>query len=115
MALVISASACQNDKYIANVTDLRLVRIDPGSGYSGGIVKVLGRNFSDKAKENIVLVGGKQAKVLDANQWDLTIVLPENEPGEYDVQVSAPAGEAAGIKFLYKEKPEHIYLASIYA
>lgn len=115
MALVISASACQNDKYIADVTDLSLVRMDPESGYSGGIVKVLGRNFSEKAKDNIVMIGGKQAKVLDANKWDLTIVLPENEPDEYDVTVSTPSGEAGGIKFLYKEKPEHVYLASIYA
>ena len=111
MALVTLASACQDDKYVANVTELSLVRMDPESGYSGAIVKVLGRNFS----ENVVLIGGKEAKVLDANKWDLTIVVPENEPAEYEVEVTTPAGKAGGIKFLYKEKPEHVYLASIYA
>lgn len=115
VALAMVAGACQNDKYVAEVTDLRLVRMDPESGYSGGIVKVLGRNFSEKAKDNAVLVGGKPAKVLDANKWDLTIVLPENEPGEYTVDVTSPAGSAGGLKFIYKEKPEHVYLASIYA
>ena len=89
--------------------------MDPESGYSGAIVKVLGRNFSEKAKDNVVLIGGKEAKVLDANKWDLTIVVPENEPAEYEVEVTTPAGKAGGIKFLYKEKPEHVYLASIYA
>ena len=63
----------------------------------------------------MVLIGGKEAKVLDANKWDLTIVVPENEPAEYDVEVTTPEGKAGGIKFLYKEKPEHVYLASIYA
>lgn len=115
MALVTLASACQDDKYIANVTELSLVRMDPESGYSGAIVKVLGRNFSEKAKDNVVLIGGKEAKVLDANKWDLTIVVPENDPAEYEVQVTTPKGTAGGIKFLYKEKPEHMYLASIYA
>ena len=115
MALVTLASACQDDKYVANVTELSLVRMDPESGYSGAIVKVLGRNFSEKAKDNVVLIGGKEAKVLDANKWDLTIVVPENEPAEYDVEVTTPEGKAGGIKFLYKEKPEHVYLASIYA
>lgn len=115
MALVTLASACQDDKYVANVTELSLVRMDPESGYSGAIVKVLGRNFSEKAKDNVVLIGGKEAKVLDANKWDLTIVVPENDPAEYEVEVTTPAGKAGGIKFLYKEKPEHVYLASIYA
>lgn len=115
MALVTLASACQDDKYVANVTELSLVRMDPESGYSGAIVKILGRNFSEKAKDNVVLIGGKEAKVLDANKWDLTIVVPENEPAEYEVQVTTPKGTAGGIKFLYKEKPEHVYLASIYA
>lgn len=115
MALVTLASACQDDKYVANVTELSLVRMDPESGYPGAIVKVLGRNFSEKAKDNVVLIGGKEAKVLDANKWDLTIVVPENEPAEYEVEVTTPAGKAGGIKFLYKEKPEHVYLASIYA
>ena len=115
MALVTLASACQDDKYVANVTELSLVRMDPESGYSGAIVKVLGRNFSEKAKDNVVLIGGKEAKVLDANKWDLTIVVPENEPAEYEVEVTTPEGTAGGIKFLYKEKPEHVYLASIYA
>ena len=115
MALVTLSSACQDDKYVANVTELSLVRMDPESGYSGAIVKVLGRNFSEKAKDNVVLIGGKEAKVLDANKWDLTIVVPENDPAEYEVQVTTPKGTAGGIKFLYKEKPEHVYLASIYA
>lgn len=115
MALVTLASACQDDKYVANVTELSLVRMDPESGYSGAIVKVLGRNFSEKAKDNVVLIGGKEAKVLDANKWDLTIVVPENDPAEYEVQVTTPKGTAGGIKFLYKEKPEHMYLASMYA
>ena len=106
-------SSCRKEQYVASVTDLKLVRMEPSSGYPGAIVKVLGRNFSPKASENKVKVGGKFAKVLDANKWDLTIVLPDLTAGSYDVEVDAPAGRAGGLSFLYKAKPEHIYITSI--
>lgn len=107
--------ACQQGKYIAEVKDLQLVRMDPATGYSGAIVKVLGRNFSTKPSENQVMVGDKQAKVLDASAWDLTILLPEQEPGTYPVSVTTPKGTETGLMFEYKYKPEHTYIASLFA
>lgn len=111
----LSLYGCRKDSYVADVTELQLVRMEPQTGYSGAIVKVLGRNFSAKAGENIVTIGGKDTKVLDANKWDLTIVLPEHEPGEYDVEVQTPREKKGGLKFSYKVKPEHTYFTSIYA
>lgn len=107
--------ACQQSGYIAEVKDLQLVRMDPATGYSGAIVKVLGRNFSTKASDNVVTVGDKRAKVLDATAWDLTIQLPEQEPGIYTVSVQTPKGTQSGLSFEYKFKPEHVYIASVFA
>jgi len=112
--LALASFGCRKDGYVAEVTDLQLVRMDPETGYSGAIVKILGRNFSTKAKENIVIIGGKETKVLDAGKWDLTVVLPEHEPGEYEVEVQTPKARKGGLTFRYKVKPEHTYLTSIY-
>lgn len=115
MLLVTLFSSCRKEQYVASVTELKLVRMEPSSGYPGAIVKVLGRNFSPKASENKVKIGSKDAKVLDANKWDLTIVLPDLAAGSYKVEVHTPKGKASGLTFLYKAKPEHIYITSIIA
>ena len=38
--------SCRNDRYVASVTELQLVSVSPSTGYSGGIVKILGLNIS---------------------------------------------------------------------
>jgi len=113
--LAAAICSCQKDKYVANVKELKLVNVLPSSGYSGQIVKILGRNFSPEEGGNVVTFGGKTAKVLDYNEWDLTVVLPKNDPGEYEVQVTTKKGSIGGLNFAYIEKPEHSYLRSIYA
>ncbi|MFA6858956.1 MAG: IPT/TIG domain-containing protein [Bacteroidales bacterium] len=113
--LALSFFACSDDEYVANVTELKLVRMSPTTGYSGAIVKILGRNFSSTPSANIVTIGEKTAKVLDADKWELTIVLPTQDPGNYEVKVQTPSAEQGGLSFQYKEKPEHTYLTSIYA
>ncbi len=106
---------CQNEEYIANVTELQLVRMDPGSGYSGAIVKILGRNFSTKTAENKVTVGGVEAKVLEATEWDLTVALPDLPNGEYEIVVETPKGKIGGLMIIIKEKPAHVYISSVLA
>ncbi len=108
-------TGCQSEKYIANVTELQLVRMDPSSGYAGAIVKILGRNFSPKTTENKVTIGGLEAKVLEATEWDLTVVLPTLPNGEYEIVVETPKGTIGGLMIVIKEKPAHVYLASILA
>lgn len=108
-------ASCSGDKYVASVTELQLASVSPSSGYSGGIVKILGRNFSGEFGENHVLVGELEAQVLEYNAWDLTIVLPEQEPGIYTITVTTPKGTVTGLEFEYKEKPEHEYILSTIA
>ena len=103
------------DKYVASVTELQLASVSPGSGYSGGIVTINGRNFSKEFGENKVFVGELEAKVLEYSAWDLTIVLPEQEIGTYAIKVVTPKGEVTGLSFDYIEKPEHEYIVSTIA
>ncbi len=108
-------TGCRSEKYIANVTELQLVRMDPSSGYAGAIVKILGRNFSPKTAENKVTIGGVEAKVLEATEWDLTVVLPDLPNGIYEIEVETPKGKIGGLEIVIKEKPAHVYLTSILA
>lgn len=106
-----SISSCQ-EQYIAQVTELKLVRLTPAYASEGDIIKILGRNFSDKFGENKVSFGNIDAKVLEYNPWDLTVVVPENEnPSETvcEVTVSTPKGTTGGLKFEYIPKPKHKY------
>ena len=107
--------SCRNDRYVASVTELQLASVSPSTGYSGGIVKILGRNFSEVFGENRVFVGELEAQVLEYNAWDLTVVLPAQEPGLYEITVQTPKGTVSGLQFEYREKPEHSYYVSIIA
>lgn len=107
--------SCRNDRYVASVTELQLASVSPSTGYSGGIVKVLGRNFSEVFGENKVFVGELEAQVLEYNAWDLTIVLPAQAPGVYEITVQTPKGTVSGLQFEYREKPEHEYVLSTIA
>lgn len=108
-------TSCKDDRYVASVTELQLASVSPATGYSGGIIKILGRNFSDVFGENRVFIGDLEAQVLEYNPWDLTVVLPAQEPGTYVITVQTPKGTISGLTFDYKEKPEHEYITSIVA
>lgn len=103
------------EKYVASVTELQLASVSPSTGYPGGIITVYGRNFSNEFGENKVYVGDKEARVLEYNAWDLTVVLPEQEIGTYTITVETPKGTITGLSFDYVEKPEHEYIVSTIA
>lgn len=107
--------SCKDEGYVASVTELQLARVSPSAGYSGGIVKILGRNFSEVFGENKVFVGEKEAQVLEYTAWDLTVVLPQQDPGTYVITVQTPKGTISGLTFEYKEKPDHEYVLSTIA
>ncbi|MBO4434199.1 MAG: IPT/TIG domain-containing protein [Bacteroidales bacterium] len=109
--LVLLAS-CQRDGYVARVTDLRLVSVDPKNGYPGDLVTVLGRNFSTDPAQNEVTVGGAPARVLEAYKDRLLIIIPDNAPGIRLISVKGPAGEATGLEFNYLKVPDKEYLVS---
>ena len=103
------------EKYVASVTELQLASVSPSTGYSGSIIKIYGRNFSTEFGENQVFIGEMEAKVLEYNSWDLTVVVPEQEIGTYPIKVVTPKGEISGLSFEYIERPEHEYIVSTIA
>lgn len=113
LAGLISVSC--KEKYVASVTELQLASVSPSTGYPGGIITVYGRNFSNEFGENKVYIGDKEARVLEYNAWDLTVVLPEQEIGTYTITVETPKGTITGLSFDYVEKPEHEYIVSTIA
>lgn len=105
-------TGCKDDGYVANVTELRLVSIDPQKGYPGDIVTILGRNFSAERTGNVVEIGGAKAEVLEASKDRIQIILPEMEPGDYNIHITAPSGESDALTFTYLKVPDHQYLVS---
>ena len=103
------------EKYVASVTELQLASVSPTTGYPGGIITVYGRNFSNEFGENKVYIGDKEARVLEYNAWDLTVVVPEQQIGTYTITVETPKGSITGLSFDYVEKPEHEYIVSTIA
>lgn len=104
-------SGCTQDDYVANVTELRLVGVSPAEGYSGSIVKVLGRNFSTSFGENKVIINGKSAKIIEFTKDDITFIAPDNERGTYPVVVVSQKDTISEgwVTFTYKQKPEKLY------
>ena len=112
MIALLALCSCGGDKYIAHITDLRLVSVNPQNGYPGDLVTIFGRNFSPEQSENEVFVGGEPARVVEAAEGRLQIVLPPLEPGSYPVRVIAPSGEQEGLTINYLKVPDHIYMVT---
>ena len=114
--MLLGLSSCQK-KYVASVTDLRLVRVDPSSGYEGDLIHILGRNFSTAFGENHVYINGVEAKMVEFNKDQLTIVAPPNELGTYSVEVETPLGRVSreDLTFTYKKKPAKLYMVTTVA
>lgn len=92
------------EKYVASVTALQFEKVEPAVGCYGDIVKIYGRNFSDKFGENHVWFGDTEAKILEYNKWDLTVVVPKQAVGKYTVKVVTDQGEITGPEFEYLMK-----------
>ena len=114
---LLCATACNKNRYIANVTDLQLVSVSPREGYEGSLVKVLGRNFSTSFGENEVTINGVKAKLIDFSKDQITIIAPENEYGTYPVVVSTPKGTISheNVTFTYKKRPDKLYMVTTVA
>ena len=112
IAAGLGLTSCGDDEYIAQVTELRLVSVNPENGYPGDIVTILGRNFSTVAGQNTVTVAGQKAEILDAKKDELQIILPDVEPGDYTISVTAPSGTVEGLPFTFLKVPDHQYLVT---
>ena len=92
---LLALTACK-EQYVARITDLRLVSVEPRNGYPGDLVTLIGWNFSPIQEQNEVLVDNAPAIVLEASSSRLQIVLPEHRPLEIN----------------YLKRPDHEYMAS---
>ena len=108
---LLALTACK-EQYVARITDLRLVSVDPRNGYPGDLVTLIGWNFSPIQEQNEVLVDDVPAIVLEASSSRLQIVLPEHRPGPGMITVKGPAGESGGLEINYLKRPDHEYMAS---
>lgn len=117
LLLALLGLASCKDKYVASVNDLRVVRIDPSVGYSGCLINILGRNFSTAFGENHVYINGKEAKIVEFTDNQLTVVAPVNDLGSYTVEVTTPLGTVVreDLMFTYRKKPAKIYTVTTLA
>ena len=112
LTLFLLLCSCERESYVARVTDLRLVSVDPKNGYPGDLVTLLGRNFSTVPEENHVTIGGAETYVLEAYKDRLLLILPDNVPGQYSISVEAPSGKAEGLSINYLKIPDKEYLVT---
>ncbi|MBO7510612.1 MAG: IPT/TIG domain-containing protein [Bacteroidales bacterium] len=111
-ALALLALTACRDKYEARITDLRLVSVDPRTGFPGELVTIFGWNFSPEASENEVCFGGEKAIVLEASSGRLQVVLPNLPVGNYKISVKSPLGYQEGLSFSFLKAPDRIFRVS---
>ena len=112
---LLAGAGCSDDGYRARVTELKLVRLAPTSGYAGDIVRILGRNFSEEYGGNTVTINGVEARVIEIARDELSIIVPENAPGNYPVRVETPTATVEGLSFKYNVRPEKEYAVTTVA
>ncbi len=111
---LVFAFGCKPD-YVADVTELQLAKVQPYAACSGYVVKVYGRNFSNVLSENSVTIGGEAARVIEADEWTLSVVVPDIAPGRHEISVEAYGQRRGGLDFLCVVGLEHEYTVSVLA
>lgn len=103
-----SLASCGEDGEAATpaVPEPRLVSLIPVSGAVGSVAVISGVNFATEAAANIVEVNGVEAEVLHASAGRLTIILPQNLPGNCTVTVRVGDRIADGLTYTYVEKTD---------
>lgn len=76
----------EKDPAVILVDDVELSSIEPEKNGKNAPATVYGAGFSALVSENAVMVGPKAAPVTKASETSLGIVIPDLEPGKYDVK-----------------------------
>lgn len=121
LALVPALSGCSRD-FTPPPPEVEIGEFSPSHGFMGDVVGICGQNFDSNAGNNIVHFGIEVAEIVDeenpsgylpdpdfhCDQSMLFTRVPELEsPGEVNINVSSPAGQAvAGTQFVY-DGPGH--------
>ena len=83
--------------------DPQITAISPASGLAGTVATISGKEFSDDKTKVSVLFGEAEAIVTAATATSVTVVVPENDPGQVMVTVTVGDKKSAGFAFTYEE------------
>jgi hypothetical protein len=81
----------------------QITSISPASGLAGTVATISGKEFSDDKTKVSVLFGEAEAIVTAATATSVTVVVPENDPGQVMVTVTVGDKKSAGLAFTYEE------------
>ena len=81
----------------------QITAISPASGLAGTVATISGKEFSDDKTKVSVLFGEAEAIVTAATATSVTVVVPENDPGQVMVTVTVGDKKSAGFAFTYEE------------
>lgn len=80
----------------------QITAISPASGLAGTVATISGKDFSDDKTKVSVLFGEAEAIVTAATATSVTVVVPENDPGQVMVTVTVGDKKSAGFAFTYE-------------
>ena len=80
----------------------QITSISPASGLAGAVATISGKDFSDDKTQVSVLFGEAEAIVTAATATSVTVVIPENDPGQVMVTVTVGDKKSAGFAFTYE-------------
>lgn len=80
----------------------QITAISPASGLAGTVATISGKDFSDDKTQVSVLFGEAEAVVTAATATSVTVVVPENDPGQVMVTVTVGDKKSAGFAFTYE-------------
>ncbi len=79
----------------------KITSISPASGLVGIAATINGENFSAEKENNSVFFGESAATITAASETSITVIVPENEPGEKSVTVKVGDKVSEGFTFTY--------------
>ena len=80
----------------------QITAISPASGLAGAVATISGKDFSDDKTQVSVLFGEAEAIVTAVTATSVTVVIPENDPGQVMVTVTVGDKKSAGFAFTYE-------------
>ncbi len=70
-----------------------ITSIVPDRGFEGDIITIYGSGFKPEASQNLVNIGIRTAEILEHNETQITVRVPENTNGDQRVRISVWGSE----------------------
>src|SRR5690554_5181026 len=105
----LATSSCtksnQTDSEVPVTVNPILSNLSPTSGYSGDVIRLIGRNFGEEIKNVKVYCDDQQVELTEFSSSELTIVAPDLL-GKIEVQVEVAGKKSTGLYFQVHKKIE---------